>query len=594
MDRCVEISSPVEIAGDLRVLFPDYFERTASATSSVRVEREADGLFAVDDGIGPLTRGLARDDVAAAVMEVVVAALVRDLVSAVALHAGAVASGGQALLIAGPSGSGKSSLVAWLVNKGFDYLSDEVVVLPEAGGGIRGFRRALVFKPGAKERVYRFSSFEKAARIRSGANAMLSAPKSASADARGPADCRLMIFPRFQAGAALRLQSLSPAKAGLRLVECNVNARNFADDGFGAVSRLARTVPAMSLVYGDFDQLEGVLDALARAVVASAGDGDAVRAVLEPFLVMASPPVVGVPEPEARRKRLREPKKLTIGRAVYDDYDGVYFTLQSLRLHHPEAIAQVEFVLIDNNPDGSCGPALRELGARVPGVHYVPCEARSGTAVRDVIFEEAVGEFVLCMDCHVLLAPGALARLLDYIGAEPETNDLLQGPMLRDDLAHMSTHWSTTWRHGMYGHWDTDARAADAAGAPFEIQLQGLGLFACRRAAWPGLNRNFRGFGGEEGYLHEKFRRRGGRVLCLPFLRWLHRFGRPSGVPYVNTWDDRIRNYMIGHTELGWPTIDLETHFRELLGDMKANSIFEDIRNELEAEASAKARRAAE
>ena len=76
--------------------------------------------------------------------------------------------------------------------------------------------------------------------------------------------------------------------------------------------------------------------------------------------------------------------------------------------------------------------------------------------------------------------------------------------------------------------------------------MQGLGLFACRREAWPGFNPRFRGFGGEEGYLHEKVRRNGGRVLCLPALGWTHRFARPLGPPYRPTWEDRVRNYRIG------------------------------------------------
>ena len=89
------------------------------------------------------------------------------------------------------------------------------------------------------------------------------------------------------------------------------------------------------------------------------------------------------------------------------------------------------------------------------------------------------------------------------------------------------------------------------------------------------------GFGGEEGYIHEKFRQRGGRTLCLPFLRWMHRFNRPYGVPYSNTWEDRIRNYMIGSDELGLGTQQLEEHFRELLGAEPANAIFATIRQEL-------------
>ena len=37
-----------------------------------------------------------------------------------------------------------------------------------------------------------------------------------------------------------------------------------------------------------------------------------------------------------------------------------------------------------------------------------------------------------------------------------------------------------------------------------EIPLHDLALFACRRAAWPGANRQFRGLGGEEGYIDPK------------------------------------------------------------------------------------------
>ncbi len=111
--------------------------------------------------------------------------------------------------------------------------------------------------------------------------------------------------------------------------------------------------------------------------------------------------------------------------------------------------------------------------------------------------------------------------------------------------------------------------------------MQGLGVFGCRRAVWPGFNPRFRGFGGEEGYIHEKFRQKGGRTLCLPFLRWMHRFSRPMGVPYVNRWEDRVRNYMIGFRELGLPTAGLEQHFQELLGDA-AGPMLEQIKHELD------------
>ena len=43
-------------------------------------------------------------------------------------------------------------------------------------------------------------------------------------------------------------------------------------------------------------------------------------------------------------------KKLTIGIPVYDDYDGVFFTLQALRFAY-RLNDWIEFLVVDNNPD---------------------------------------------------------------------------------------------------------------------------------------------------------------------------------------------------------------------------------------------------
>ncbi|MHC4091683.1 MAG: hypothetical protein ACYSVY_15685 [Planctomycetota bacterium] len=53
--------------------------------------------------------------------------------------------------------------------------------------------------------------------------------------------------------------------------------------------------------------------------------------------------------------------KLTIGMAHYADFDGVYFTIQSLRLHHPEVMPQVELILVDNSPHLPEGKSLKRL-----------------------------------------------------------------------------------------------------------------------------------------------------------------------------------------------------------------------------------------
>ncbi|MCI5212494.1 MAG: hypothetical protein D3910_27750, partial [Candidatus Electrothrix sp. ATG2] len=124
-------------------------------------------------------------------------------------------------------------------------------------------------------------------------------------------------------------------------------------------------------------------------------------------------------------------------------------------------------------------------------------------------------------------------------------------------------------------------RGADPDGEPFDIPMQGLGLFACRKDTWPGFNPDFYRFGGEEGYIHEKFRQAGGRTLCLPFLHWLHRFARPMGVPYPVIWKDRIHNYLLGFTELGLETEPIREHFTELLGEEEAERTFKEVDKEI-------------
>jgi hypothetical protein len=255
--------------------------------------------------------------------------------------------------------------------------------------------------------------------------------------------------------------------------------------------------------------------------------------------------------------------------AVYDDYDGVYFTIQSIRLLHAAELGHIEFLIIDNHPDGPSAAGLRTLAGRVPRCRYVPFGGFHSTAVRDMIFREATTEYVLCLDAHVLLPAGTLRTLLDYFQANPRSRDLIQGPMLYDSLSGtVATHFDDEWGAEMWGRWGTDPRGQDPHAEPFEIGMQGLGLFACRRDAWPGLNPKLRGHGGEEGCPHERYRRAGARVICHPGVRWVHRSFRGEGAPYPTYWRDRARNYLILFDELGWDIAGLEKHLHELFDEV--------------------------
>jgi hypothetical protein len=262
--------------------------------------------------------------------------------------------------------------------------------------------------------------------------------------------------------------------------------------------------------------------------------------------------------------------ELTIGMATYNDFNGVYFTLQALRLY--QDLSHTELLVIDNyGCDATKSLVENRLSAR-----YMRATNVVGTAApRDMVFREARGRAVLCCDCHVLFAPGALARLKQYYRDHPDCRDLLQGPLTSDDIKNFSTHFDPVWRAQMWGTWGRDERGRDENGEPFEIPMQGLGVFSCLKAAWPGFHPQFRGFGGEEGYIHEKFRQAGGRCLCLPFLRWMHRFTRVAGPPYPLSVEGKLRNYLLGHSELGLTIKPIIEHFSEYLPAEKVRVLTE-------------------
>jgi hypothetical protein len=276
---------------------------------------------------------------------------------------------------------------------------------------------------------------------------------------------------------------------------------------------------------------------------------------------------------------------VTIGIATYDDFDGAWFTINSLHLHHQEVMDRAEVVLLDNHPRGPESAELKRLDQQLPRVRYIPVSAYSSTAIRDHIFAHARAPLVVVLDSHVLLAPGSLQRLVDYFESNPESLDIVHGPMLAPDNRHVSTtQMDPVWNAGMYGVWGHDERGDDPAGDAFEIPMQGLAAFACRREAWPGLNPKFVGFGGEEGYLHEKIRRAGGRAMCLPAFRWQHRFPRPKGISYRLNWEDRVRNYAIGWSELGFDIDEIAEHFVEATNTVSAPEIVARVRRGIATE----------
>ena len=272
-------------------------------------------------------------------------------------------------------------------------------------------------------------------------------------------------------------------------------------------------------------------------------------------------------------------KKLTIGSAVYDDYEGVFFTYQSLRLNNMDIWDDLDLIIIDNNPESAEGEATRDFCNRTTNIRYFPHTEKLSNSVKNEIFKHAEGEFCMSIDCHVLFEPDTISRLISFLRKNKNSDDLYHGPMFYDQIQGYDpcSKMDPIWRGDMWGIWATDERGNDKHNEPFEIEMHGCGVFLSRTESWLGFNEGFRGFGGEEGYIHTKYRQAGRKVWCLPFLRWVHRFNRPRGVPYPLKVEDRIRNYLIGHQELGLPFDEIIDHFKESQPHVNVQSLIDNL-----------------
>lgn len=175
------------------------------------------------------------------------------------LHAGALAlpgtTGGCAILPGG-IGAGKTTLVLHLARRGLGYCSDEMVYLPTGAPDAVPCLRPLNLKRGSFAAVGGVVDLTPGPEILANAQGCLIDPARlgpAALAARLPV--RLLLFPRFETGAAFSLAPLGRALAGLELMQCLVNARNLPEHGFPEAACLASTVPAWSLRYSAFDQL---------------------------------------------------------------------------------------------------------------------------------------------------------------------------------------------------------------------------------------------------------------------------------------------------------------------------------------------------
>ncbi len=168
----------------------------------------------------------------------------------VLLHAGAVRlDGGGLVLLPGQSNAGKSTLVAGLVRAGRGYVTDELIGLDPGTVVATGYRKAISLDPGAWDLFPDVEPASSGTRPEWLIDPTRLHPDALAGDDRG--EVSLVVFPRFQDGAATEAEPLSPAQALVELIRHDPAPDPLDPAAFDTLTELVRRTPAYRLTTGD-------------------------------------------------------------------------------------------------------------------------------------------------------------------------------------------------------------------------------------------------------------------------------------------------------------------------------------------------------
>ena len=185
------------------------------------------------------------------------------------IHAAVVEKNGRAMVLPAPPGSGKSTLCAALASRGWRLLSDELTLINLDNGFVTPLARPVSLKNASIAVMKAYApdaQFTRSAvATTKGTVAHVKAPDASVARNDEPAPVAWVVFPRYEAGAALALAPVARARAYMRVAE---NAFNFSltgERGFQALGGVIDRCSSFDFIYSDLDEAIALFDAMAHA-----------------------------------------------------------------------------------------------------------------------------------------------------------------------------------------------------------------------------------------------------------------------------------------------------------------------------------------
>lgn len=185
------------------------------------------------------------------------------------VHAGVVADGDLVAILPGQAGSGKSTLCAALLQRGWRLLSDEVALVRPADGRIQPVPRPISLKEESIDVIRQFAPDSvigpEVSGTSKGTVAHLLPPVDSVTRAGEAASPAWVIFPVFERGGGATLSPVSKASALMRTAENAFNYSVFGRQGFDVLSVLIDRCQCYELRFGNLDDALLQLESLQSA-----------------------------------------------------------------------------------------------------------------------------------------------------------------------------------------------------------------------------------------------------------------------------------------------------------------------------------------
>ncbi len=185
------------------------------------------------------------------------------------LHAAVVERFGHALVLPAPPGSGKSTLCAGLVSRGWRLLSDELALIEPASGEVVPLPRPVSLKNASIDVIRGFSAHSVLGPTvhdtLKGSVAHMKPPVESVRRAGERARPRWIVVPRYAAGAPLRFEPLGRGRAFMHLVDSAFNYHLHGRRGFEVLGQLTADSACYELTSSELAQAVEACDKLAAS-----------------------------------------------------------------------------------------------------------------------------------------------------------------------------------------------------------------------------------------------------------------------------------------------------------------------------------------